>query len=140
MSPIARAPRAPYGLEPTAFPFPALATMAGRAPLGGPREIALACFLVARIAGDATSEHPVLTGDQRMERAQGVKHWLGGATIPAPVKNALSRLADATTNEDRSVMKAALESVMAVTANQLDSGARLELGRLTQAVAAQGAS
>jgi hypothetical protein len=140
VSPIARAPRAPYGLEPTTFPFPALATMAGRAPLGGPREIALACFLVARIVGDTASEPGALTGDQRKERGQGVKHWLGGATIPSPVRNALSRLADATTNEDRNAMKAALDAVMAVTANQLDPGARLELGRLTQAIAGQGAS
>lgn len=140
MSPIARAPRAPYGLEPTTFPFPALATMAGRAPLGGPREIALACFLLARIVGDSSSEHAPLSADQRKERAQGVKHWLGGATIPAPVRTALSRLADVSLSDDRSATKAALESVMAVTANQLDSGARLELGRLAQAIAGQGSS
>ena len=130
------APRAPYGLEPTTFPFPALAAMAGRAALGGPREIALACFLVARIVGDVSVRQSSLTPEQKAERAQGVKHWLGAATIPSPVRNALSRLADATVSDDPTAIKAALDSVMTVTANQLDPGARLELGRLAQAIAA----
>lgn len=145
MSLIAGAPRAPYALEPTTFPFPALATMAGRAPLGGPRELALACFLVARIVGDAASRHepPVdhlLSPEQRVARSQGVKHWLGAATLPAAVRNALSRLADAAANDDRSALKSAVDSVIAVTANQLDSAARLELARLAQAIAGQGSS
>ena len=114
--------------------------MAGRAPLGGPREMALACFLVARIVGDRASAQldESLSPDQWAGRAQGVKHWLGGATIPLPLRNALSRLADSTVADDRSGMKSALDAVMAVTANQLDPAARLELGRLAQAIAGQG--
>lgn len=131
----ASSPRPPYGLEPTTFPFPALATMAGRAPLGGPREIALACFLVARIVGDASSRRQLLSREQRQVRAQGVKHWLGSATLPTPVRNALSRLAESTATDDAGAMKGPLDSVMAVTANQLDPGPRLELGRLAQAIA-----
>ena len=100
----------------------------------------LACFVVARIVGDATSGHETLSPEQRQTRAQGVKHWLGAATVPASVRNALSRLADATANDDRSAVKTALDSVIAVTANQLDSGARLELARLAQAIAGQGSS
>ena len=108
--------------------------MAGRAPLGGPREIALACFLVARIAGDGLSDAASLTEEQKRQRAQGVKHWLGAATIPGPIRNALSRLADSTVSDNPIALKGALDSVMTVTANQLDAGARLELGRLAQAV------
>ena len=40
----------PYSLESLAFPFPALAALAGRLPLGGGREVALAAMLVARLA------------------------------------------------------------------------------------------
>ena len=134
MSDSAGPPRAPYSLEPTPFPFPALASMAGSAPLGGPREIALACFLVARIAGDA-ADGAILTEEQRVERAESAKHWLGTASVPAPVKTALIRLAEASGLGDRNAMKSALDSVMTVTANQLDSGPRLELGRLAQAIA-----
>ena len=140
MPTIGAAPRAPYGLEPTTFPFPALATMAGRAPLGGPRELALACFLVARIVGDTSLEPDAMSREQRLGRAQSVKHWLGAATIPTAVRNGLSKLADSTATDDRNALKAALESVIAVTANQLDPGARLELTRLAQAIAGQGSS
>jgi len=134
---IAAAPRAPYALEPTNFPFPALATMAGRAPLGGPRELALACLMVGRMVVDATREggSELLSIDQKESRALGAKHWLGSAAIGASVRAALARLAESSASEDRGSMKAALDTVMTVTANQLDSGARLELGRLVQSIA-----
>jgi len=128
------APRAPYSLEPTSFPLPALAMSIGRAPLGGPREIALACFLVGRLVRDAAQSDDLLTADQRRVRAQGAKQWLGSAALPATIRSALVRLAETTVGVDSNAVRAALESVMTVTANQLDSGARLELGRLAQAV------
>jgi hypothetical protein len=109
--------------------------MAGRAPFGGPREIALACFLVARTVADADREGAMLSSDLSLARVQGVKHWLGAASLPAAVRNALSRLADSSAASDRDGLREALDTVMAVTANQLDSGARLELTHLAQAVA-----
>ena len=39
----------PYALTPTTFRFRALAALAGRAPLGGGRETALASYVVARL-------------------------------------------------------------------------------------------
>jgi hypothetical protein len=135
VSPTSGVPRAPYALAPIAFPLPALATMAGRAPLGGPREISLACFLVARLVADMTATSDGLTQDQRKARALSAKHWLGSAAIPSQVKSALLRLAELTGEGDRGVIKAGLDSVMTVTANQLDSAARLELGRLAQVIA-----
>jgi hypothetical protein len=128
------APRAPYSLEPTAFPFPALASLAGRAALGGQREIVLACLLVARVVVDAgkTNGGGLLTLDQRRARAKEVTDWLAATTIPVAVKTALATLAAGTTVEDPGQLSAALESVMTVTANHLDPAARLELGRLAQ--------
>jgi hypothetical protein len=107
--------------------------MAGRAPLGGPRESALACFLVARIVAEF-ADGQRLPADQQKARVQGVKHWLGAAALPTPLKTALTRMAESTISEDREVAKSALDSVIAVTANQLDPGARLELSRLAQAI------
>jgi hypothetical protein len=46
------------------------------------------------------------------------------------------KLAEATGGDDAQAVAASLDSVIAVTANQLDSGARLELARLAQTVAA----
>jgi len=108
--------------------------MAGHAPLGGPREVALACFLVARIAADVVNGS-MLSDEQRQGRVQGAKHWLGTAAVPPNVRTALIRLAEASVLGEGDAMKTALDSVMTVTANQLDSGPRLELGRLAQAIA-----
>src|SRR5262245_13931457 len=128
--PATSAPRAPYSLEPATFPLPALAASLGRAPLGGPREVALACFLVGRLVRDSAGPGGLLTNEQRRSRALGARHWLGAAALPGAVRTALARLADSTVTGDSNAMRAALESVMTVTANQLDPGARLELGRL----------
>ncbi|HEX7937558.1 MAG TPA: hypothetical protein VF483_01130 [Gemmatimonadaceae bacterium] len=135
MSQLSSAPRAPYALEPVVFPFPALAAMAGRAPMGGPRELALACLLTARLVADACHPSITLPVEQRRARAAGARHWLGAATLPAPVRTALVRLAEATGGGLRGPVCAAFDSVIAVTANQLDVTARLELTKLAQAIA-----
>ena len=128
------APRAPYSLEPAAFPLPALANLAGRAPLGGAREIVMACFLVARAVIDATSPETPLTPEQSRARAKGIGGWLAATTLSGNVKAPLARLAEAIGEDDGGAMAAAFESVILVTAIHLDPAARLELGRLAQAI------
>ena len=129
---IANEPRAPYSLEPNAFPLPALAALAGRAPLGGQREAALACFVVGRLVAGSAAGGAESEGGR--ERLLGVKHWLGSAALTTPLKQALTKAAECTSEGDRSGAKSALDSVMTITANQLDPAARLELARLSQAV------
>jgi hypothetical protein len=129
------APRAPYALEPTVFPLPALAALAGRAPLGGPREVALACLVVGRLVAERTDARSALNSDQRKARAKGARHWLGTAAVPPGIKSALNRLAEATVDGDRASIRGVMDAVMAVTANELDQGTRLELVRLAQAIA-----
>jgi hypothetical protein len=129
------APRAPYSLEPCTFTFPALASLAGRAPLGGPRELALACFLASRIVRDALFASDVLSVDQLQHRVLSAKHWLGSVAIQAPARSALSKLFETSSMGDRGAIRASFEAVMTVTANQLDQGARLELVRLAQIIA-----
>lgn len=127
-------PRAPYALAPTVFPFPALAALAGRASLGGPREVALACLVAGRLVVEA-GDSDGLTAEQRRVRAQRTRQWLSAAAIPLPVRGSLVRLVETTTGNDRLATRAALEAVMTVTASHLDQAARLELARLAQAVA-----
>lgn len=137
MTAISDAPRAPYSLEPTTFPCPALASLAGRAPLGGSREIVLGCFLAARIASDATASAGGLTAEQRATRAREAVAWLSTTAIPSNVRVALGRLIEATAGDAaaaRAAIAAAVDSVITVTAGQLDPAARLELARLAQAV------
>lgn len=110
--------------------------MAGRAGMGGPREVALACLVVARLVRETCVSGSVLTVEQRRARALGARQWLGSAAVPAPIRVALVKLAEATGGNEPQAVAASLDSVIAVTANQLDSGARLELARLAQSAAA----
>jgi hypothetical protein len=110
--------------------------MAGHAPLGGARETALSCFLIARLVDDACRNgEGWLSAEQRRARAQGARHWLGSTTIPAQIRAALTKLAECSGEGDRKEIRNALVSVMTVTANQLEPAAGLELGRLAQTIA-----
>jgi hypothetical protein len=131
---IANEPRAPYSLEPNSFPLPALAALAGRAPLGGQREAALACFVVGRLIASASAATTGTGSEQGRDRLQGVKHWLGSAALAPTLRQALARAAECASDGDKAGVKSALDSVMTVTANQLDPAARLELARLSQAI------
>jgi hypothetical protein len=121
-------PQPPYALSSTTFRFAALAALAGRAPLGGQREVALATYVVARLAQDVLPEKG-LTQPTRVERAGHARSWLSTLALPAPIRPALANLVDAS-GSDRAAVSPALRSVMAVTADFLDSAARLELDQL----------
>jgi len=122
----------PYAVQPTQFRFPALAALAGRAAIGGQREVALATYMAARLADDLLPEHE-LDPAVREERAGAAKHWLASVSLPAQVKPALLQLIEAST-VNRATTAKALRGVMAVTASQLDKSARSELDQLAEAL------
>ena len=119
----------PYALATTAFRFAALAALAGRAPLGGQREVALAAYMAARLAQDVLPERGV-PQTSRAERAAGAKNWLATLSLPAAVRPALSRARRTRPATDRTSTADALRAVAAATATFLDSRARSELDRL----------
>ncbi len=124
----------PYALASTSFRFAALASLAGRAPLGGQREVALAVYVVARLAHDALPEQSV-SGAARRERAVGARQWLSTLVLPtATLRASLTKLIDASMNGANDAA-AALTSVIAATTAHLDPGARRELDRLVSALA-----
>jgi hypothetical protein len=125
-------PNPPYSLAPTTFRFPALASLAGRAPLGGQREVALATYVAARLAHDALPERE-LADALRAERVTGAKAWLANLTLPASVRPALVRLVEAS-GLGQTQTAEAWDGVIAVTANLLDAKARLELDQLAAAL------
>jgi len=118
----------PYALEPTPFRFPALASLAGRAPLGGDREIALATYLAARLAHDALPSREIAL-EARAERAASAKTWLSTLSLPAATRSALATLMDASGANGNSV-SAALRGVLTATTNRLDRASRAELEQL----------
>jgi hypothetical protein len=117
----------PYALEPVPFRFPALASLAGRAPIGGDREIALATYLAARLAHDSLPERG-LTPEIRAERAASAKTWLATLSLPAPTRAALAALMDASGTGNG--IAPAIRAVLAGTSNRLDRASRTELERL----------
>jgi len=125
----------PFALAPTSFRFPALATLAGRAALGGHREVALAVYLGARLAHDTLPERG-LPQPLRATRTANARTWLSNLALPQPIRPALARLVDASAGSPASAAEA-VRAVIAVTADFLDQHARLELDRLAASLDAQ---
>jgi hypothetical protein len=125
----------PYGLAQTPFRFAALAALAGRAPLGGRREVALATYLAARLA-DGVLDESGLAVPTRVERAGNARSWLSTIAIPAPIRQPLARLIDASAGGATEASQA-VRAVIAVTAEYLDRAARLELENLAETLESQ---
>lgn len=124
-------PSPPYTLPHADFPFRALTALAARAPLGVGREAALACLMVARLARGALVE-PVLAVETRRARAAGARAWLSSLAMPAPVRTACARAADASAAESRAPLATALAKVLDVTASHLDASSVEEIRGLAR--------
>lgn len=117
----------PYALAPVHFSFPALAAFAGRAPLGGKREVALAALQVARLVRDAQS--PDFDPAARATRATASRSWLATTALTPPVRAALSSVAEASgAGGDGAANE--LRSALPLLAPYLDDQALAELARL----------
>jgi hypothetical protein len=122
----------PYVLVPTAFRFAALAALAGRAPLGGRREVVLATYMAARLAQDVLADRG-LSQPTRLERAAQGRTWLANIALPASVRPALAKLVDVSAASAADAA-AAVRVVMAVTTPFLDAKAQGELEQLAAAL------
>ena len=119
----------PYALAPTTFRFRALAALAGRAPLGGRRETALASYVVARLAVGCLPESSLPVED-RTNRAAAARTWLASLALPVPVRAPLVKVIESTRHDSRPAVGAALVTVADVAASYLDGPAVAELREL----------
>ena len=124
----------PYALAPTNFRFPALASLAGRAPLGGQREVVLAAYVAARLAHDTLAERGLST-EMRADRAAHARTWLATLALPAAARAALQRSIDASAADPRAVAETVGGVVKAID-NYLDPPSRLELAQLVSVLSA----
>jgi hypothetical protein len=122
----------PYALPTPIFRFRHLASLAGRAPIGGAREVALACFVAARLVSDCCDPELALDERSRLARCTGAKAWLGTIAIPAPVRTPVARCADASTDADRQQMAPLVSALATAAAAFLDPAARAELDALVE--------
>ena len=128
----------PYALPAPAFRFRNLATLAGRAPIGGAREVALACFVAARLASDCCDPMLVLDEDARAARCAGAKGWLGTIAIPGPVRTPVAKLAEASANGHPEAIAPLVTALAKAAESFLDSPARAELDALAADLAHPG--
>ena len=119
----------PYALAQNPFPFPGLAAYAGKAALGGDREVALACFVVARLAGSLLPPHALPT-ELREKRAAACRSWLASQAIPPAVRSDLMTAAESTASAERSAISAAIRSLRSHAAKHLDGASSKELDSL----------
>ena len=123
----------PYGLEPIGFPFPALALLAGRLPLGGGREVALASLMVARLAAALGGTYG-LPVPERTSRATAAKVWLASVALPANTRVPFSRCIESTTGSPVQAATA-LRALLAAAGVHLDGASVAELERLARHLA-----
>lgn len=122
---------------PNHFPFPALAAQAGRAPLGGTREVALACLMAARLATNARYAAQELTRRAHGDRTHNARNWFASLAIPPAVRAACMRLTDATVRADAPEVGAALAAVLGAARRHLDSAGAEELDRAITSLRAE---
>ena len=125
----------PYALSAPVFRFRHLATLAGRAPIGGAREVALACFVAARLVHDCCDPLLDLDDELRAARCSGAKAWLGTIAIPAPVRTPVAKLAEASASGSADAMAPLVSALANAAESFLDSAARAELDALAARLA-----
>jgi hypothetical protein len=123
----------PFASEPLRFPFPALAALAGRLPLGGGREVALAALMAAHLAQGAASGE-ALPPAERATRASAAKVWLASLALPAATRVPFARCLDATAGMSLP-LSGALRSLAAAASAHLDAPSVQELERLARQLA-----
>ena len=126
----------PYALSSPTFPFPHLANLAGRAPIGGAREVALACFVAARLAADCAPALFELDEPGRAARSTGAKGWLGTLTLPPTLRAVLLRCLESTADGSPATIGRELSELAAAGSGYLDAGSRAELDALAAALRA----
>jgi hypothetical protein len=116
------------------FRFPALAALAGRRPLGGEREIALAALVCAHLVVGVLPEH-ALPADARARRATAARAWLGAMALPAAARASVVRVIDACGRDDAATVQQTLRALVDAIGRSLDPPGRRELERLAALLA-----
>jgi hypothetical protein len=121
---IGQQPR--FALATPRFRFRALAAFAGRASLGGDREVAMACLVAGRLAAAMLAPYSITPSDSKA-RSVAAKQWLASLSVPATVRATLVNLADAVASGSRTAAAAALTVILTVAAHSMDEASASEL-------------
>jgi hypothetical protein len=123
-------PLPPFALAAPGFPLRALAALAARSALGGPREVLLAVMQAARMVEGAAGPHP-LPEPQRRARATAARSWLAALALPAAPRLTIARAIEASAGTDRQAWAEAWNAVVQLVTPGADLASRSELRRVT---------
>ncbi len=112
-----------------------MAGLAGRLPLGGGREVALAVLSISRLASGLLPPDS-FSPEDRQTRAAAARVWLASLALPAQLRVPLARAVDASA-QGAVPMAGALRIVSASAGSFLDPAASLEVDRLVRRLIAQ---
>jgi hypothetical protein len=131
-------PFLPYAVVTPSFPFRHLAALAGRAPIGGAREVALGCFMAARLAADRGPTAPELAEEARQARAAAAKSWLGTLTLPSAVRTPLLKCIESSAKGSTAGLAREVAAMRSACQSYLDAGSRAERDPLGDGLADDG--
>jgi hypothetical protein len=120
----------PYALAAPGFHLRALAALAARSALGGPREVLLAVMQAARMVEGAFGAHP-LPESLRRSRANAARSWLAALALPNASRLTIARVIEASASAEREALANAWDSVAALVTPGADMPARAELRRVS---------
>jgi hypothetical protein len=124
----------PYALATPAFRLKALATHAGRASLGGDREVALACFVSARLVAGMLPPLSIAQADSAI-RVPAARQWLASLMIPATTRAAAVATMDAVSENDFRAAGKGLRMIIDAGGSHLDPASIAELTELLNELA-----
>ncbi len=119
----------PFALATPGFRFKALASHAGHAAIGGDREVALACFVAARLIAGMLPPLSISSVDSAA-RAAATRQWLASLSVPAPTRTAVSAAIDAAAKCDPGAGRQAVKMLVEAGGSSLDPLSISELKEL----------
>ena len=119
----------PFALAAPFFRFKALASHAGRAALGGDREVALSCFVAARLAVSLLPPYLLAPADSAA-RIASTRQWLASLALSSQARVAMVSVIDAVASSNRRGTVSALSSLIEACVRQLDQASVAELHEL----------
>jgi hypothetical protein len=131
---IGQQPR--FSLATPRFRFRALAACAGRASLGGDREVAMACLVGARMAASMLAPFTIPPAELK-SRSVAAKQWLASMSLPTAIRTAFASLADTVSSGEKAAAGEALSKLTGAAAHQIDEASASELRALVSDLAPQ---
>ncbi|MEP6506821.1 MAG: hypothetical protein ABJC63_01245 [Gemmatimonadales bacterium] len=119
----------PFALATPGFRFKALASHAGHAAIGGDREVALACFVAARLIAGMLPPLSISSVDS-VARSAAARQWLSSLSVPALTRAAVSAAIEAASNGDPSAGRQAVKMLIEAVGPRLDLASVNELKEL----------